>query len=128
MDYATESNGGGRRRRTEPLSADAFQAETGLSDSTLEKLRVYLAELMRWQPKINLVGPATLKDPWRRHFLDSAQLMALVPAVPKGPEDKTSAEQPWVATLGKLALEQFAVRVRDLALTTPSPTRSRKSA
>ena len=46
-------------------------------------------------------------------------LMALVPAVPKGPEEKTAPEQPWVATLGKLALEQFAVRVRDQALAAP---------
>ena len=46
-------------------------------------------------------------------------LMALIPAVPKGPEDKAAPEQPWVATLGKLALEQFAVRVKDLAPSTP---------
>ena len=29
---------------------------------------------------INLVGPATLPDLWRRHFLDSAQLLPLLPA------------------------------------------------
>jgi 16S rRNA (guanine527-N7)-methyltransferase len=32
---------------------------------------------------MNLVGPSTLPDLWRRHMLDSAQL---VPLAPKGPE------------------------------------------
>ena len=80
MGYATESNEAKRRRQAEPLSAEAFQAAIGISDAGLGKLRAYLAELERWQPKINLVGPATLRDPWRRQFLDSAQLMALLPA------------------------------------------------
>ncbi len=41
---------------------------------------LYLELLARWQRAINLVGPATLADPWRRHILDSAQLMAHLPA------------------------------------------------
>lgn len=40
----------------------------------------YTTLLAKWQAKINLVGPATLPDLWRRHFLDSAQLAPLVPA------------------------------------------------
>jgi 16S rRNA (guanine527-N7)-methyltransferase len=36
--------------------------------------------LAKWQKAINLVGPKTLDDVWRRHFLDSAQLRALIPA------------------------------------------------
>ena len=32
-----------------------------------------------WQAKMNLVGPSTLPDIWRRHFLDSAQLYPLLP-------------------------------------------------
>ena len=31
------------------------------------------------QKQINLVGEATLQDPWWRHFLDSAQLYPLIP-------------------------------------------------
>ena len=34
--------------------------------------------LARWQRRINLVGPRTLDDPWRRHVLDSAQLLPLL--------------------------------------------------
>ncbi len=46
---------------------------------TLDRLETYAALLVKWQAKINLVGPATLPDLWRRHFLDSAQLIPLLP-------------------------------------------------
>jgi 16S rRNA (guanine527-N7)-methyltransferase len=64
----------------EPLTAEGFQAETGVSRETLERLQRYAAALIRWQARINLVAPATLPDLWRRHMLDSAQLLQLVPA------------------------------------------------
>ncbi len=53
---------------------------TGVSRETLARLARYLELLGRWQRRINLVGPATLADPWRRHMLDSAQLAPLIPA------------------------------------------------
>lgn len=62
-----------------PLSRDAFGDQLGVSRETLERLTIHLELLRRWQPAINLVGPATLGDPWRRHVLDSAQLAAFVP-------------------------------------------------
>jgi 16S rRNA (guanine527-N7)-methyltransferase len=49
-----------------------------VSRETLQRLEVYAALLVKWQAKINLVGPATLPDLWRRHFLDSAQLLPLL--------------------------------------------------
>lgn len=61
------------------FDAAAFQAETGVSRETLDRLAAYEATLRKWQPKINLVGPSTLPDAWRRHFLDSAQLFPLIP-------------------------------------------------
>jgi 16S rRNA (guanine527-N7)-methyltransferase len=63
-----------------PLSREVFGEQLGVSRETLERLTVYLDLLRRWQPAINLVGVATLADPWRRHVLDSAQLAAHVPA------------------------------------------------
>jgi 16S rRNA (guanine527-N7)-methyltransferase len=51
-----------------------------VSRETLPRLAVYAVLLEKWQAKINLVGPATLPDLWRRHFLDSAQLLPLLPA------------------------------------------------
>ncbi len=53
---------------------------TGVSRETLARLATHLNLLARWQKRINLVGPATLADPWRRHVLDSAQLAPLIPA------------------------------------------------
>ena len=53
-----------------------------VSRETLHRLETYAALLEKWQAKINLVGPATLPDLWRRHFLDSAQLLPLLPAAP----------------------------------------------
>ena len=51
-----------------------------VSRETLQRLEIYAGLLVKWQAKINLVGPATLPDLWRRHFLDSAQLLPLLPA------------------------------------------------
>ncbi len=62
-----------------PLSREAFGEQLGVSRETLERLTVHLDLLCRWQRAINLVGPATLADPWRRHFLDSAQLARHLP-------------------------------------------------
>ncbi len=61
------------------FDAIAFQDETGVSRETRDRLTAYEAVLRKWQPKINLVGPSTLPDLWRRHFLDSAQLLPLLP-------------------------------------------------
>jgi 16S rRNA (guanine527-N7)-methyltransferase len=47
----------------------------------MERLQAYAELLVKWQPRINLVGPDTVPELWRRHFFDSAQLMPLVGAV-----------------------------------------------
>ncbi len=52
---------------------------TLVSRETRERLETYLGVLTKWQPRINLVGTTTLRDPWRRHILDSTQLIALIP-------------------------------------------------
>ena len=65
-----------------PLSEEAFFETVAVSRETEGKLRAYAELLKKWQPKINLVGPATIPDLWRRHFLDSAQLF---PHLSSGP-------------------------------------------
>ena len=62
------------------MTAEWFRDETGVSRETLALLEVYAETLVKWQARINLVGAATLPDLWRRHFLDSAQLRAHIPA------------------------------------------------
>jgi 16S rRNA (guanine527-N7)-methyltransferase len=48
----------------------------GFDDPTRERLEAYVALLAKWQARINLVAPATLPEMWRRHVLDSGQLLA----------------------------------------------------
>ena len=62
-----------------PLGRTGFAATVAVSRETLDRLDVYLELLGRWQRAINLVSAATLVDPWRRHVLDSAQLMPHLP-------------------------------------------------
>ncbi|MEQ8229046.1 MAG: 16S rRNA (guanine(527)-N(7))-methyltransferase RsmG [Rhodospirillales bacterium] len=44
------------------------------------RLEIYVTALLKWQRSINLIGPATVGDLWRRHIQDCAQLAALIPA------------------------------------------------
>lgn len=66
-----------------PLTADEFRDLTAADAATLDRLTAYLDLLAHWQRRINLVGTATLADPWRRHILDSAQLIPLLPPTPE---------------------------------------------
>lgn len=50
----------------------------------VRRLEIYAALLVKWQKAINLVGPATIPDLWRRHMLDSAQLLPLLPPIAAG--------------------------------------------
>lgn len=45
----------------------------------MERLGRYESLLIKWQKSINLVSASTLPELWRRHMLDSAQLVALAP-------------------------------------------------
>ena len=51
-----------------------------VSRETLARLDFFEAEFRRWSARINLAAPSTLEALWRRHILDSAQLVALKPA------------------------------------------------
>ena len=58
------------------LTPDGLAEKIDVSHETLDRLTFYLELLHKWQKSINLVGPNTLADAWRRHILDSAQLFA----------------------------------------------------
>lgn len=66
------------------MTPEAFAAATGTDEAGLARLRQYLSLLETWQRRINLVAASTLADPWRRHMLDSAQLLPLLPAARGG--------------------------------------------
>ncbi len=45
----------------------------------MERLSIYAERLARWNTRINLVSAASMADMWRRHMLDSAQLVERLP-------------------------------------------------
>jgi 16S rRNA (guanine527-N7)-methyltransferase len=51
-----------------------------VSRETEERLDRYIALLLEWQAKTNLVAPSTLPQLWTRHVADSLQLIALAPS------------------------------------------------
>lgn len=68
---------------TVPEASEAERATLagfGVSRETIERLEAYAALLVRWQARINLVGPDTVPALWRRHLIDSAQLWPHLPA------------------------------------------------
>ncbi len=62
-----------------PMTAESLGIELGVSRETLDRFAAYLDLLRHWQRRINLVGRSTMDDPWRRHILDSAQLVRHLP-------------------------------------------------
>lgn len=58
---------------------DDFQRDALVSRETREALETHLQLLRAWAPRINLVGPGQLDEYWKRHALDSAQLLSLAP-------------------------------------------------
>ena len=64
---------------TGALDSAGFAALTGVSRETLARLEAYAALLAQWNERINLVGRESLRDVWRRHFFDSAQLLPYLP-------------------------------------------------
>lgn len=67
----------GTAPRVTPLE---FARGFGVSRETVRRLEAYVALLIQWNRRINLIGPATIETVWSRHIADSAQLFDLAPA------------------------------------------------
>ncbi len=50
-----------------------------VSRETERRLDTYVDVLMRWQNKLNLIAPSTVRELWTRHVGDSLQLLPLAP-------------------------------------------------
>ncbi len=50
-----------------------------VSRETRHRLEVFVETLERWQKAINLVSRNTMDGVWKRHILDSAQVVPLIP-------------------------------------------------
>lgn len=61
------------------MTPRSFREASAVSRETLSRFETFADMLVRWQARVNLVSTASLDDPWRRHFLDSTQLFALIP-------------------------------------------------
>lgn len=64
-----------------PLASDKKEALalTPVSRETEARLDAYVALLLAWQAKTNLVAPSTLPHLWTRHIADSLQLLEIMP-------------------------------------------------
>lgn len=63
-----------------PAVARALGLDGAGAAAARQRLETYVAALVKWQRRINLIGPATVADLWQRHILDCGQLAALVPS------------------------------------------------
>lgn len=63
------------------LSADKNRglALTPVSRETEKRLDAFVALLLKWQKRINLIAPSTIPNIWTRHVADSLQLIDLAP-------------------------------------------------
>jgi 16S rRNA (guanine527-N7)-methyltransferase len=50
-----------------------------VSRETVDRLEVFEQQFRRWSTRINLAAPSQLDQLWRRHILDSAQLVRFAP-------------------------------------------------
>jgi 16S rRNA (guanine527-N7)-methyltransferase len=66
--------------------ADCTPEELGsrfnVSRESLIRLTEFVALLLRWQARLNLIGASTKDAVWHRHVADSLQLLPLVPRPP----------------------------------------------
>lgn len=60
---------------------DDLLQEIDVSRETSVRLETVIGRLDHWQSKINLIGPSERAHLWRRHILDSLQLL---PSIPSG--------------------------------------------
>lgn len=61
------------------MKPEEFADLAAVSRETMDRLWTYSVLLTKWNRTINLVSRDSLEDLWRRHMLDSAQLMSLLP-------------------------------------------------
>jgi 16S rRNA (guanine527-N7)-methyltransferase len=56
-----------------------LQKALSISDSVMEKMRVYVTMLEQWNTRMNLVSASTMDNVWHRHVYDSAQIIQQIP-------------------------------------------------
>ncbi len=62
------------------LVAGAQALNVHIDDTALARFEHYVALLREWSTRINLLGPAALRELWQRHMLDALTLLPTLPA------------------------------------------------
>lgn len=63
------------------ISLEFFQEKgINVSRETFDRLQFYQETLVKWQTSHNLISKSTIPSIWKRHFLDSAQLVLSIPS------------------------------------------------
>lgn len=65
---------------TDGFGPEDLKDHVDVSRETLGRLQIIVSELDAWRHKTNLIGPAEFGRVWRRHVLDSIQLLPQIPA------------------------------------------------
>lgn len=60
-------------------STDEGRIPIDMSPSTRARVDAYVAALLRWNAKINLIGRSTEREVWHRHIRESADHLSLCP-------------------------------------------------
>jgi len=61
-----------------PIPVEQWTA-LGVSRESLARLETLVSVALAWQERINLISPSTIPEIWKRHVLDSAQLLPFLP-------------------------------------------------
>ncbi len=62
------------------MTPEQFAAAADVSRETFQRLKAMDVVLIDWSSRHNLIARSTIEDRWRRHYLDSVQLVPLLPA------------------------------------------------
>jgi len=62
-----------------PKSLEEFVSAFPVSRETEERINAFDALFLDWTARLNLVAKSSIEDRWTRHYLDSAQLLPLLP-------------------------------------------------
>ncbi len=74
-----------------------------VSRETLDRLKIYVDLVLRWQPAQNLIAPSTIPEIWRRHVADSLQPHMCLPEAKRWLDFGSGAGFPAIVTAILLA-------------------------
>jgi 16S rRNA (guanine527-N7)-methyltransferase len=80
MCAAVQAESNLRMRDLDGFGPEDLRDFVDVSRETLERLKIIVGELDEWRRKTNLIGPSEFGRVWRRHILDSIQLLPHIPA------------------------------------------------